>query len=556
MAATLTQGDSMWLSDRPARWWGGAVGYEIYVPSFADGNGDGMGDLLGVVDRLDYLGWLGVDVIWLTPFYVSPLVDHGYDVADHGRIDPRFGDLEVFDALVDKAHRLGMRVIVDFVSNHTSDTHPWFEESRSSRSNLRRDWYLWRDGATADAPPNNWVSAFGGPAWSFDETSGQWWLHLNLPAQPDVNWRNQGVAEAYDRILRFWLERGVDGFRIDVAHELLKHPDLPDNPERAWTPDQLREPGTVEDWERFEHRYDLDQPGVLDIHRRWRRIADAYHALLLGEVYLLHTDKLARYLVAGDGLHAAFWVQPLALAWDPPALATSMHDALVATPPGSLAWVQGNHDDQARAATRFGGGETGRRRSLALATLLAGLPGMTFTYQGEELGLEDCDVAFENMQDPLAVRNRAPELSRDRVRTPMPWASGPGAGFTTAARTWLPVGPRLDRDTVAVQRADPDSMASRFRDLLRARRELAPQADRPIEWLRTGPVIAYRLGAVAVVMNGGTDPVTLPPQGGRTTVFSTDGAHRDHNGTRGAALTLQPNAAIIFRTQHASVPVV
>ena len=177
----------MRLTNRPAHWWGGAAGYEIYVPSFADDNSDGMGDLPGVVDRLDYLGWLGIDVVWLTPFYVSPLADHGYDVADHCRIDPRFGDLEVFDALVDKAHRLGIRVIVDFVSNHTSDAHPWFKESRSSRSNPKRDWYLWRDGATADAPPNNWVSAFGGPAWSFDENSGQWWLHLNLPEQADVN---------------------------------------------------------------------------------------------------------------------------------------------------------------------------------------------------------------------------------------------------------------------------------------------------------------------------------------------------------------------------------
>jgi alpha-glucosidase len=546
----------MRVVNRSARWWEGTAGYEVYVPSFADGNGDGLGDLLGVVDRLDYLRWLGIDLVWLTPFYMSPLADHGYDVTDHCRIDPRFGDMEVFDALVDRAHRLGIRVIVDFVSNHTSDAHPWFKESRSSRSDPKRDWYLWRDGATRGTPPNNWVSAFGGPAWRFDELSEQWWLHLNLPEQPDVNWRNPQVAEAYDRILRLWLEHGVDGFRIDVAHELIKHPDLPDNPKRALTPELLREPGTVEDWERFEHRYDLDQPGVLGIHRRWRRIADAYDALLLGEVYLLHTDKLARYLVIEDGLHAAFWVQPLALGWDPPAIATSLHEALASTPAGSLAWIQGNHDDQARAATRFGAGETGRRRSLAFATLVAVLPGMTFTYQGEELGLEDSDLTLADMQDPLAVRNRAPELSRDRVRTPMPWASGPGTGFTTAARTWLPVGPRADRDTVAAQRANPDSMASRFRDVLRARRELATEADEPIEWIRSGSVIAYRRGAAVVVMNAGTELVTLPPQHGRTTVFSTDSTHREQNEAPGAALTVQPDAAIIFRTQDASAPVV
>ena len=540
----------MLVTNRSAPWWDGAAGYQVYVPSFADGNGDGLGDLLGVVDRLDYLAWLGIDLVWLTPFYVSPLADHGYDVADHCRIDSRFGYLEVFDALVDKAHRLGIRVIVDFVANHTSDAHPWFQASRSSRSDAKRDWYLWRDGASAGTPPNNWVSVFGGPAWSFDENSAQWWLHLHLPEQPDMNWGNPQVADAYDRILRFWLERGVDGFRIDVAHELIKHADLPDNPKRSWTPQQLREPGTVEDWERFEHRYDLDQPGVLDIHRRWRRIADAYNALLLGEVYLLHTDKLARYLIAGNGLHAAFWMQPLALAWDPPAIATSLRDALASTPPGSLAWVQGNHDDHARAASRFGAGETGRRRSLAFATLVALLPGMTFTYQGEELGLEDGDLTLADMQDPLAIRNRAPELSRDRVRTPIPWASGLGMGFTTAARTWLPLGQRLDRDTVTAQRADPESMAGRFRRLLRVRRELGTEADKPIEWIRSGSVIAYRRGGAMVVMNGGTEPVTLPPQDGRTTVFSTDSSHGEPNDAPGAALTVHPDAAIIFRAQH------
>jgi alpha-glucosidase len=531
------------------RWWDDAAGYQVYVPSFADGNGDGMGDLIGVLERLDYLAWLGVDLIWLSPFYVSPLADYGYDVADHCRVDPRFGDLEVFDALVERAHRHGIRVLLDFVANHTSDEHPWFRQSRSSRSDPKRHWYIWRDGAGAGRPPNNWVSAFGGPAWAFDPASGQWWLHLHLPEQPDVNWNDPEVAEAYDGILRFWLERSVDGFRIDVAHAFLKHPDLPDNPERVRESGELREPGTVEDWERFEHRYDLDQPGVLDIHRRWRKLADEYDALLLGEVYLLQGDRLARYLAAGDGLHAAFWVQPLALGWDPAAVVRSLQEGLTSTPPGSLAWVQGNHDDQSRAVTRFGGGEAGRRGSLAFSTLVAALPGMAFTYQGEELGLEDAEPSLDEMRDPLAVRNAAPGLGRDRVRTPMPWEPGPGLGFTTNPRPWLPVASRNDWDTVEAQRADETSMLHRFRDLLRVRREL-PEGGGLVEWIGSGAVAAYRRGDVVVAVNARPTTTSFEAEHPCVVVYSTRVARTDlriDHGSRPLALTLAPDEAVILR---------
>jgi alpha-glucosidase len=535
-------------SEGGRRWWDGAAGYQIYVPSFADGNGDGMGDLIGVLERLDYLAWLGVDLIWLSPFYVSPLADLGYDVADHCAVDPRFGDLEVFDALLEKAHGYGLRVLIDFVANHTSDEHPWFRDSRSSRSDPKRQWYLWRDGSDT-RPPNNWVSAFGGPAWKFDPDSGQWWLHLHLPEQPDVNWNHPEVAEAYDRILRFWLERGVDGFRIDVAHALVKHPELPDNPERARNAAELREPGTVDDWERFEHRYDLDQPAVLDIHRRWRRIADEYDSLLLGEVYLLHGDKLARYLAAGDGLQAAFWIQPLALGSDADAVARSLKEGLALTPPGSLAWVQGNHDDQSRAVTRFGGGDAGRRRSLAFSTLVAALPGVVFTYQGEELGLEDVELTLDDMRDPLAVRNAAPSLGRDRVRTPVPWEPGPGLGFTSHARPWLPVGPRDDTDTVEVQRGDESSMLTRFRDLLRTRRGLP--ADGGVEWIGSGAVVAYRRGDVIVAMNGGSTPTAFEIQHRCAVVYSTTADQRNLGIARASrghlSLTLVPDEAVILR---------
>jgi alpha-glucosidase len=536
-----------------ARWWEGAAGYQLYVPSFADGNGDGLGDLMGALERLDYLAWLGVDLVWLSPFYVSPLVDWGYDVADHCRVDRRFGDLGVFDALVEKAHQLGIRVLLDLVANHTSHEHPWFRRARSARADPHRDWYIWRDGVSGGRP-NNWVSAFGGSAWTFDPSAGQWWLHLNLPEQPDLRWTNPQVAQEYDRILRFWLDRGADGFRIDVAHELLKHPDLPDNPRRVFGPGDLREPGTVEDWERFEHRYDLDQPGVLDIHRRWRRIAEEYNALLLGEVYLLHADKLARYLMPADGLHAAFWVQPLALGWDPDALAASFQAGLGATPSGSLAWVQGNHDDQSRAATRFGGGDDGRRRSLAYATLVAGLPGLMFTYQGEELGLEDGDVSLGEMQDPLALRNANPRVGRDRVRTPLPWQPGPAFGFTTHPHPWLPLGRREDTETVAAQWVDGTSMLHRYRALLSARRSLSAIAAGPVTWQRSGPITAYQRGHVLVAMNNAANPATFEAPRPGVVVYSTHTMSAAPESTpcrkAVAAITLAPEEAVIIRVDH------
>jgi alpha-glucosidase len=536
-------------------WWEQATGYEIYVPSFADGNGDGLGDLTGIREHLDYLAWLGVELVWLTPFYLSPLADHGYDIADHCRIDPRFGDLATFDTLIAEAHRLGLRVVVDLVANHTSAHHPWFRASRSSRSSVLRNWYIWRNPGPGGGPPNNWASAFGGSAWTFDPPTAQWYLHLHLPEQPDLNWSHPGVAAAFDRVVGFWLDRGVDGFRIDVAHELVKHPGLPDNPPRAAAGGALREPGTVPDWERLEHRYDLDQPGALDIHRRWRAIADRYGALLLGEVYLLHADKLARYLAPGDGIHAAFWVQPLAIGWDPPALAGSLQQALAATPPGSLAWVQGNHDDQSRAATRFGGGEQGRRRSLAFWTLIALLPGMAFCYQGEELGLTDSAITASELQDPLAVRNQAPELGRDRVRTPMPWQPGPGHGFTSAPRPWLPDPGRRDADTVAAQRADPDSFLRRFRHLLHLRRSLRPAVDAPVQWLSSGSqVIGYRRPGILVVLNSGAADATVEVHPSAAVAFTsagTLGATRIARGPGGhALLTLAPQEAAIVRTDE------
>lgn len=493
------------------RWWTHAVGYEVYLRSFADSTGDGVGDLRGLSQRLDYLAWLGVDIVWITPFYPSPMHDHGYDVQDYTAVHSAFGTLEDFDAVVARAHELGLRVIIDLVPNHTSSQHPWFRAARESKDNPFRDYYLWRDGGEAAgelqgvAPPNNWVSVFGGRAWTFDERTAQWWLHLFLPEQPDLNWRNPDVREAFQSILTFWLARGVDGFRVDVAHALMKHVDLLDIPVATAVPDPyaLSDAASEAEWERYEHVHDVDQVDVLEIYQGWREVAERYDALLLGEVYLNDPVRLARYLNAQDGLHSSFWFKPLHVQFSAQAVRAVLQNVL-AEIPAHLSWVQGSHD-RSRAATRFGGGDLGRARSLALGTLFMGLPGTPFLYMGEELGLDDVFVPPERSQDPIAVRHGAPERARDSCRTPMPWRPEAGLGFTTAPDAWLPFGDRQPSDTVEVQRADPTSWLSRWRALIAVRHAIHsapnPLAD-PVRWLdESGDVVAYERGDLIVAAN-------------------------------------------------------
>ncbi|MBA2576816.1 MAG: DUF3459 domain-containing protein [Euzebyaceae bacterium] len=525
-------------------WWRGAVGYEVYIRSFADSDGDGVGDLRGLHDRLDHLAWLGVDIVWITPFYPSPMHDHGYDVADYKGVDPVFGAMADLDAVVEKAHGLGLRVVVDLVPNHSSSEHRWFRESRSSRDNPYRDYYLWRDPAPDGGPPNNWVSHFGGLAWTLDETTGQYWCHLFLPEQPDLNWANEAVRAQFDDILRFWLDRGVDGFRIDVAHQLVKHPDLPDNPV-ADEPDDVEMGTTASIWETLEHRYDSDQPGTVEIYRRWRKVADPYDALLLGEVYLLEAEHFERYVRDDDGLNLAFWFTPLHVGWDVDLLRRALVDG-AGFRRGGVAWVSGSHD-RPRAVSRFGGGEVGRRRALVLSTLLFGMPGTPFLYQGEELGLPDGVITSEEAQDPIAVRTGELEHSRDVCRTPMPWTPGPGLGFTTAARAWLPFGNRVESDTVAVQRADESSTIHRYRRLVGLRRETADLHTEPVEWLTDeGPLIAYRRGGTIVAANCGAQAVALElPEGTWTIVFDTTAA--TESADAGRTLELAGHQAVVLR---------
>ncbi len=525
------------------------MGYQVYLRSFADGDGDGWGDLAGLRARLEHLAWLGVDVVWISPLYPSPLRDGGYDVADYLDVDPRLGSLEELGALVSEAHALGLRILLDLVPNHTSSDHPWFMAARGDRDSPYRDHYVWRDPAPDGGPPNNWPAHFGGPAWTYDDASGQYWLHLFLPHQPDLNWQSPAVDEAFADILERWLAWGIDGVRIDVAHALVKHPDLPDLPPAPGQGDEVEVTGgsgvgVEREFERYAHVHDADQPGVTEIYRRWRAIADRHDALLLGEVYLLEPQRLRRYVADQDGLHLAFWFAPLHLEWSPAAVRAALREGLEEVGPW-LSWPLASHD-RPRSATALGGGDLGRARALCLATLVCGLPGLPMIYQGEELGLTDVPLPHEVRQDPIAVRGE-PERARDPGRTPIPWEPGPGWGFTSADEPWLPIGDRRPEDTVAVQRGDLDSWLQRYRALLATRKGLhGSVADEPVDWLAPdGPIVAYRRGPVVVAANCGQQAATLTLDGRHRIVRFASARARE--GQRVAEeLPLEPHEAVVL----------
>ena len=380
-------------------WWHGAVGYQVYLRSFADGNGDGIGDLDGVRDRLPYLAELGVDLVWITPCYPSPGADHGYDVADYLDVDDLFGGLDALEAVVADAHARDMRVILDLVPNHSSDQHPWFRRALAEPTSPERDFYVWRDPAPDGGPPNNWRSHFGGSAWTLDDASGQYYLHLFLPEQPDLNWRNPAVRDAFADILRTWFERGLDGFRVDVAHSLIVDEDFRSNPEPE-TPLDESDPRAA--FDAIEHLRDLDQPDAPALYAPLRAVADDHDALLIGEVYLPTGDRVARY-VADGLLHQSFFFPALHTTWDADAITRALHDG-VAHGRGRFSWPLSSHDD-ARAASRFGGGSDGTERALAFFAFLSALPGIPFLYQGDELGLENGEVPPAASADPITVRN-------------------------------------------------------------------------------------------------------------------------------------------------------
>lgn len=511
-----------------APWHRGAVGYEVYVRSFADASGDGIGDLEGVRRHLDHLVWLGVDAVWITPFYPSGGFDAGYDVTDYTAVSAQHGTLEDFDRLIDEAHQRGLRVLVDIVPNHSSHLHPWFQAAVEDPDGQYRDYYIWRDPKPDGSPPNNWVSHFGGPAWTLEPRSGQYYLHLFLPEQPDLNWTNPAVRREFEQILRFWCKRGVDGFRVDVAYGVAKDPEFRDNPQ-LMPITYAMEPNEV--FEAFDHLHDIEQDHNLEVFEEWRSIASEYDVLLIAEVRTDDPDRASRYTAAGTAFDLVFYLWPGWAPWDP-ALLVSRTRAMCDRCRDGVAWVLDNHD-QSRSVSRYGGGEVGRQRSLAMMTLLASLGGMPFIYQGQELGLEDGQVATADLADPVATRN-AGATGRDGSRTVMPWDDGPNNGFGPVT-PWLNATTRPPADTVAEQRKRPGSPLSIHRRLLEVRRDHPDIWQEPIQWLESEPTTAaLRRGEVVVVANLGPESaeVELGGPGWKVTFTSWQGSVARVDGDR------------------------
>ncbi|MCU1465675.1 MAG: hypothetical protein JWM72_1603 [Actinomycetia bacterium] len=446
-------------------WWKTGVLYQIYPLSFADSNADGFGDLSGIAEHTEYLQWLGVDAIWLSPITVSPNADWGYDVADYCAIQPEMGTSAAFDELVAAAHERGIRVLLDFVPNHTSEEHPWFVDARSSRSARHRDWYVWADPAPDGSPPNNWRSSFGGVAWTFDETTGQYYMHNHLREQPDLNWWNDEVRDTFDGIIRYWFDRGVDGFRIDVCNIIIKDAELRDNPPA--TPD---DPADVQV---FGQRpvYNANRPELHDVLKRWRRIADSYDPprLLLGETPVDDAATLGAFYGADlDELQLAFNFPFINAPLEAAAMREIVEHVEALLPDGAWpAWTGSNHD-MFRFATRWAGDDP--RKARAALLMLLGLRGTPVLYQGDEIGLRDVAVEPPDLRDPLGVKYWPAYAGRDAARTPMPWNAALGAGFTGAdVAPWLPIG-NTERN-VENQRSDPASMLMFARDLIALRKQ-------------------------------------------------------------------------------------
>jgi alpha-glucosidase len=506
------------------QWWRNAVIYQVYVRSFADANGDGIGDLAGVRERLPYLAALGVDALWFNPWYASPQADAGYDVADYRAIDPLFGDLAEAEALIAEAHDLGLKVIIDIVPNHVSDQHAWFAEAvAAGPGSPQRDRFWFRPGR-GSRPPNDWQSVFGGPAWTRvtepDGTAGEWYLHLFAPEQPDLNWNNADVAAEHEDVLRFWFDRGADGVRIDSATMPAKDPTLADF-------DPADPP--------LPHPF-IDQDAVHDIYRAWRTVADAYDPprALIGEVWLDKPDRLAMYL-RPDEMHTAFNFDYLNCTWDPKALRHVIDATLDTHAPvdAPATWVLSNHD-VTRHVTRYGRADSsygqamrqhgtaidlalGTRRARAALLLNLALPGSVYLYQGEELGLEEVeDISSELRQDPIFHRTHGSDMGRDGCRVPLPWSgSTVPFGFSPTSATerpWLPQPAAWDTRTAEIQTGDPDSTLELYRTAIALRREHLTPAAPSLEWLRTDPELLSftRPGGFTFLANLSDQPVALP----------------------------------------------
>jgi alpha-glucosidase len=490
-------------SNADRQWWQDAVFYQVYVRSFADADGDGTGDLEGIRSRLGYLELLGIDALWLTPFFPSPMADGGYDVADPRGVDPLFGDLAAFDALLADAHERGMRVTIDLVPNHTSDQHPWFTAAvEAGPGSPERDRYWFRSGAY---PPNNWTSVFGGSAWS-QLPDGDWYLHLFAPEQPDLNWANPDVAADLEHTLRFWLDRGVDGFRIDVAHGMAKPESLPDMdvsvPEGS---------GILHD-NSLDPRFDND--GVHEVHRMIRKVMDGYpNTMVVGEIWVKDDERFARYL-RPDELHLGFNFRLVAADFDADAVRTAIEATLRAAPTGTPTWTLSNHD-VVRHVTRYGDGTLGVQRARAMALVELALPGAVFLYNGEELGLPTIELPDWALQDPVWERSGHAKRGRDGSRVPVPWeGTEPPYGFSPGPQSWLPMPLEWASLTVEAQLEDEDSTLSLYRHAVELRKSHASFAGTEVEWYGApAGCFAFRRkgGGLICALNTSSAPVPVPP---------------------------------------------
>jgi len=503
-------------------WWRHAVIYQIYPLSFADSDGDGYGDIQGIISRLDYLSdTLGVDAVWLSPFFKSPMADWGYDVSDHTDVDPLFGDLDSAERLITEVHERGMRIIFDYVMNHTSIEHPWFVESRSSRESAKRDWYVWRDAKPDGSPPTNWVSVFGGPAWTLDETSGQYYRHTYLLEQPDLNWRNPDLVEAMMDVARFWLDRGVDGFRVDAAHQMMKDPLERDNPP---APEDYDRPWKdMAEYDEYVHLYDLGHPDVHGAHREFRAVLDTYpnDPLSVSEVHIFDLPEWASYYGDKlDELHMPFNFHLMAADWDAASLRVAIESVHWNIPVGGWTnWTLGNHDEK-RLATRLGL-ENARLAALLLLTLR----GTPFIYYGDELGMADVHIPQGESKDPWG--ESVPLLSRDGCRSPMQWDDTSNAGFGPEG-SWLPVAPDYESRNVESELADPGSMLSLYRKIMAIRHQSS--ALRMGSYLShpssTDHVLVYRRESdgdtMTVALNLSDEFQEIPIRSGRVLISTND----------------------------------
>jgi alpha-glucosidase len=488
----------------PDPWWKAAVVYQIYPRSFQDTDRDGVGDLPGIIRRLPYLVGLGVDALWISPIFPSPMRDFGYDICDYTGVDPLFGTMADFDLLLASAHRDGLKLILDFVPNHTSDRHPWFVDSRSSRASLKRDWYLWRDPAQGGGPPNNWLSEFGGSAWTLDPHSGQYYYHAFLPEQPDLNWRNPDVVRAMHDVMRFWLRKGVDGFRVDVIWHLIKDDQFRDNPiNPAYAPG-------MPPHQKVLPLYTADLPAVQDIVSGLRRVVDEFaERLLIGEIYLPFERLVDYYGHDLAGVHLPFNFALLHAPWDARTISALIDEYEAALPAGGWPnWVLGNHD-RARIASRVGGAQ-----ARIAAMLLLTLRGTPTIYYADEIGMPQVPIAADRVRDPFEKRVPGIGVGRDGARTPMQWDGSDFAGFSTV-EPWLPIADGFRSRNVAQQLRDAFSIYHLYRRLISARRRqpaLSAGSYRSIP--AHGNILLYLRQAggarMLIALNFGSEAISAP----------------------------------------------